>query len=212
MDVSDDISYSVHDLEDSIVYRAVKLSTLRDPGHVREVVAHVRQWYGAGEDDALIAALGRLQELQWWAEDYDGSRRSLAALKDMTSQIIGRFAQAIYDATSAEYGPGPLTRHKASLVVPQDTLDEILILKGVAVHFLMAPRELSPTYKKQRRVLKELVAAIAERGETAMEPQFAADYREASGDAERLRVAVDQVASLTDTSAYNWHHKYCASP
>ncbi|MFV0634291.1 hypothetical protein, partial [Demequina sp.] len=27
----------------------------------------------------------------------------------------------------------------------------------------------------------------------------------------RLRVAIDQVASLTDTSAYNWHHRYVTS-
>ncbi|GMA34163.1 hypothetical protein GCM10025876_03670 [Demequina litorisediminis] len=51
--------------------------------------------------------------------------------------------------------------------------------------------------------------ALADRGPEALEPQFAADYREAADDAARLRVAVDQVASLTDTSAYNWHHKYC---
>ncbi|MFW7415712.1 deoxyguanosinetriphosphate triphosphohydrolase [Demequina sp. SO4-18] len=211
MDLADDISYSVHDVEDAIVYRAVKLSTLRDPGQARAVMAHVREWYGSGEDEPLVAALGRLQAFQWWAEDYDGSRRSLAALKDMTSQIIGRFAHSIIQATRERYGPGALTRHRASLVVPQDTLDEILVLKGIAVHFLMAPREMSPMYAKQRRVLKELVGAVADRGENAMEPQFAADYREASGDGERLRVALDQVASLTDTSAYNWHHKYCES-
>ncbi|WP_297081350.1 deoxyguanosinetriphosphate triphosphohydrolase [uncultured Demequina sp.] len=210
MDVADDISYSVHDVEDSIVYRAVKLSVLRDPGQARAVVEHAREWYGgATDDDALLAALERLRTFQWWAEDYDGTRESLAALKDMTSQLIGRFAQGIFDATRAQHGDGPLTRHHASLVVPQDTLDEIMILKGIAVHFLMAPRETSPTYGKQRRVLRELVAALADRGADAMEPQFAVDYRAASGDAERLRVAVDQVASLTDTSAYNWHHKYC---
>ena len=212
MDVADDISYSVHDLEDSIVYRAVKMSVLRDPGRAHEVVEHARQWYGPDTDEAaLLAALERLRTFRWWAEDYDGTRESLAALKDMTSQIIGRFAQAIIDATRAEHGDGPLTRHHASLVVPQDTRDEILVLKGVAVHFLMAPRETSPTYGKQRRVLRELVAALADRGAEAMEPQFAVDYGEAAGDAERLRVAIDQVASLTDTSAYNWHHRYVVS-
>ncbi|MFV0633326.1 deoxyguanosinetriphosphate triphosphohydrolase [Demequina sp.] len=212
MDVADDISYSVHDLEDSIVYRAVSPGVLRDPGQARAVVEHARQWYGrATEEDALLAALERLQTFQWWSDSYDGTRQSLAALKDMTSQIIGRFAQAIIVATRAEHGDGPLTRHHAGLVVPQDTRDEILILKGVAVHFLMAPRETSPTYAKQRKVLRELVGALADRGAPAMEPQFAADYLEASTDAERLRVAIDQVASLTDTSAYNWHHRYVTS-
>ncbi|WP_234988011.1 deoxyguanosinetriphosphate triphosphohydrolase [Demequina sp. NBRC 110056] len=212
MDVADDISYSVHDLEDSVVYRAVSMSVLRDPGQARAVVEHARQWYGdAIEEEALLGALERLQAFRWWAEAYDGTRESLAALKDMTSQLIGRFAQAIIVATRAEHGDGPLTRHHAGLVVPQETRDEIMILKGVAVHFLMAPRETSPTYGKQRKVLRELVGALAERGAEAMEPQFAVDYVDASTDADRLRVAIDQVASLTDTSAYNWHHRYVAS-
>ncbi|WP_082093456.1 deoxyguanosinetriphosphate triphosphohydrolase [Demequina sediminicola] len=209
MDLADDVSYSVHDVEDSVVYRQVSLSVLRDPGHAREIVDHAREWYGRGDQEALLAALERLRQFRWWADEFDGSRPALAALKDMTSQLIGRFASATIAATQAEYGKGPHTRHNATLVVPQDTLDEILILKGIAVHFLMAPRETSPTYTKQRRVLRELVKALAERGADVMEPQFAADYRDASGDDERLRVAVDQVASLTDTSAYNWHHKYC---
>ena len=34
-----------------------------------------------------------------------------------------------------------------------------------------------------------------------LEPVFAADYAEASSDADRLRVVADQVASLTDNSA-----------
>jgi dGTPase len=37
-----------------------------------------------------------------------------------------------------------------------------------------------------------------------MEPEFAADWAQAPDDATRLRVVVDQVASLTDTSARAW--------
>ncbi len=36
---------------------------------------------------------------------------------------------------------------------------------------------------------------------SALENVFLDDWREAGGDGERLRVAIDQVASLTDTSA-----------
>ena len=35
---------------------------------------------------------------------------------------------------------------------------------------------------------------------------FAHDWREADDDAARRRVVLDQVASLTDSTAIEWHH------
>ena len=212
MDLADDISYSVHDVEDSVVHNTVSLSVLRDPGQAQVVAAHARQWYGRGDEAALVAALERLRAQPTWMDEYDGTHRALASLKDMTSQLIGRLCGAVTEATLAAYGDGPFTRHHAQLVVPEHAANEILILKGIAVHFLMAPREKKPEYARQREKLAALVVALAERGADALEPHFAASYREAGDDAQRLRVAVDQVASLTDKTAYDWHHKYCEEP
>ena len=119
---------------------------------------------------------------------------------------------SIADATRAEYGEGPFTRHAARLVIPEETAAEILLLKGVAVHFLMAPRERRPAYKAQRERLIDLVAALSDRGPDALEQHFAVSWQDAADDAGRLRVAVDQVASLTDKSAYDWHHKFVVRP
>lgn len=208
MDLADDISYSVHDVEDSVVHNAVALNVLRDEGQARAVAQHVREWYGRGDEPALLAALERLRGQDWWMDQYDGSFRALASLKDMTSQLIGRLCDAVSEATRVQYGDGPLTRHHASLVIPAETADEILILKGIAVHFLMAPREKRPAYRDQRERLAALVQALAERGADALEPHFAAMYNDAADDAARKRVAVDQVASLTDKSAHDWHHRF----
>jgi dGTPase len=49
------------------------------------------------------------------------------------------------------------------------------------------------------------VAALLARGEDGLEPSLRGDWREAADDAARLRVVVDQVASLTDVSALSWH-------
>jgi dGTPase len=130
----------------------------------------------------------------------------------MASQLIGHLVQSIAVATRAEYGDGPFTRHAAHLVIPGDTAAEILLLKGVAVHFLMAPRELKPSYKAQRERLVELVGALAKRGPDALETHFVGFWNDARDDAGRLRIAVDQVASLTDKSAYDWHHRYVVKP
>ncbi|MFH5823477.1 deoxyguanosinetriphosphate triphosphohydrolase [Georgenia sp. AZ-5] len=206
MDLSDDIAYSVHDVEDAIVGGRVELARLRAAGEQERVVGQVREWYDPPvSDDELGAAIERLVALPIWVPSYDGSRRDLAALKDMTSQLIGRFCGAAEDATRERYGAGRLTRYAADLVVPDGTLAEIVVLKGVAALYVMAPRESEPLYLSQRTVLFDLVDVLMETGARHLEPPFAADFREAGDDGTRLRVVVDQVASLTDTSAHHWH-------
>jgi len=155
--------------------------------------------------------MDRLARVDPWPVGYDGSRRALAALKDLTSQLIGRFCGAVITATRDRFGPGALTRYAADLVVPAETLAEISVLKGVAVAFVMGPREGEPLYRQQREVLADLVAHLRDRGPDALEPVFAADFAAAPDDAARLRVVVDQVASLTDVSAAEWHARIGAA-
>jgi dGTPase len=129
----------------------------------------------------------------------------------MTSQLIGRLCDGVVEATQLRYGDGPLTRHGADLVITPEAEAEMLILKGIAVHFLMAPRERRGGYRQQRERLAALVLALEARGADAMEPHFAEFYEAASSDAARKRVAVDQVASLTDKSAHDWFHRFVAA-
>lgn len=206
MDLADDISYSVHDVEDAVVGARFDLSALQHDDERARVVEAVQAWYGDEIDaDGLYAAMDRLVRAELWRPGFDGSRAALAVLKDATSQLIGRFAKAAQRATRAEYGPGPLTRYAANLVVPAKTVAEILVLKGLAVAYVMAPRELEPLYARQREMLSDLVKVLSDRAPIALEPPFAADWATAEDDAARLRVVVDQVASLTDVSAAVWH-------
>ncbi|ACQ80042.1 deoxyguanosinetriphosphate triphosphohydrolase [Beutenbergia cavernae DSM 12333] len=213
MDLADDISYSVHDVEDAIVGGRVDPARLRSPHEQDRIVAQARDWYDPEvSDDELHTALTTLLGAPFWVDAYDGSRRSLAAIKDMTSQLIGRFAGAAVDATREAYGWGRLTRYSASLQVPGATTAEIAVLKGVAALYVMAPREHEPLYTYQRRVLTDLVEVLLERAELALEEHFLVDYRRADDDAGRLRVVVDQVSSLTDVSAMAWHARLCRPP
>ena len=213
MDLADDISYSVHDVEDAVVGGRLELDVLeRDEERIR-VVDAVHAWYGRAVDsDGLQLAMERLVATRLWGPAFDGSRGALAGLKDATSQLIGRFAGAAEAATRERYGPGPLTRYAASLVVPHHTLAEILVLKGLAVTYVMAPREHEPLYLRQREMLSDLVHVIADRSPIALEPPFAADWADAADDGARLRVVVDQVASLTDVSAAEWHGRLVPPP
>jgi len=176
-------------------------------GLVAELVEGARAEMAVVEEHggAVEAALLRLQALPEWVEGFDGSRRALAALKTMTSGLIGRFARAADEATRARYGDGPLTRHAADLVVPEDTLAEVVALKAVAAHYVMSADERLPVYAQQQELLAELVDALLMAGGQVMQPPYAADLADAADDDAALRVVVDQVAALTDTSAVVWH-------
>jgi dGTPase len=206
MDLADDISYSVHDVEDAVVGGRFDLSVLQQDDERARVVDAVQAWYGdeIGADE-VEDAMDRLVAARLWRLGFDGSRQALAMLKDATSQLIGRFAKAAQRATRERYGPGPLTRYNAELVVPEQTRSEILVLKGLAVAYVMAPREMEPLYAQQRDMLTDLVRVFGERAPLALEPVFAADWSAADDDAARLRVVIDQVASLTDVSAAVHH-------
>jgi dGTPase len=209
MDFADDVAYCVHDVEDAIVAgRLVVGAWLNDPGERRTIAALTRDWYwpGAAEDE-ILAVLDRLTALPYWVREYDGSRRTLAALKDMTSQLIGRFCDAAEASTHAAYGSGPLTRFAADLVVGDGTRHEIAVLKGLAAVYVMTARDREPVYVEQREILHELVEALIKRVPDELEAAFASDWETAADDPARLRVIVDQVASLTDVSAIEWHSR-----
>ncbi len=205
MDLADDISYSVHDVEDSVVTTGTGLDMLADPGRRRELLEQAHTWMGDFDEDEFGQALERLQRFEWWSASFDGTHRSLAAIKDMTSQLIGRLATSAIGATRQEFGTGALTRHHARLVVPPETKAEIRVLKAIAVHLLMAPRESSPMYVEQRSMLTQLVDEISAGGAAVLEPWLLEFYERAEDDDARRRVAIDQVASLTDASARVWH-------
>ncbi|WP_448629182.1 deoxyguanosinetriphosphate triphosphohydrolase [Cellulomonas soli] len=213
MDLADDISYSVHDVEDAVVGGRFDLAVLGQSEERDRVVEAVQTWYGgAVPAEGLQDAMDRLVAAQLWRPGFDGSRGALAMLKDATSQLIGRFAKAAQLATRERYGPGPLTRYAADLIVPLETLAEILVLKGLAVAYVMAPRELEPLYHRQREVLADLVQVLSDRAPAALEPPFAADWAAAADDAARLRVVIDQVASMTDVSAAATHAQLVRPP
>ncbi len=62
---------------------------------------------------------------------------------------------------------------------------------------------------RQREVVGGLVVALQRLGPSALEVPFRADFAAAVDDSGRLRVVVDQVASLTDASAETWHARLC---
>ena len=204
MDWSDDVAYSVHDLEDSLVSGQVKLDQLSND--LPKLFTVAKQMYLADITEAeMQIALSSLQKLSCWPRYYDGTHRSLARLKDLASQLIGRFAQAAEVATQEKYGDGDLTRYSANLVVPRAQRVEVALLKSMAGHYVINADDSQIRYAEQQKLLTELVEAILESAPATLEGFFLQDWQQAQTDQQRLRVVIDQVASLTDPGAVALH-------
>lgn len=209
MDWSDDCAYSVHDLEDAIFVGEIKVENFeRDFDTLHK---EMQSGYGStATAQEAGAALARLQELSCWPRYYDGSHRSLARLKDSTSQLIGRFVLAAELETRKVHGDGPLLRYGADLVIPRDQLVEVDFLKAVAGHYLISAAASQDRYAKQQILIKELVEMLHTHATSELDSIFTKDWERAESDIERMRIIIDQVASLTDPGAYALHARLSA--
>ncbi|KUO22208.1 deoxyguanosinetriphosphate triphosphohydrolase [Streptomyces dysideae] len=214
MDWSDDVAYSVHDVEDGLHAGHIDPNCLHAEPERQSVFAAALGRYVPEDTDPaeLSAALDRLLAQEWWPHGYDGTAVAQARLKDATSQLIGRFCLAAEGATRAAYGTGRLTRYGAELVVPHETRLECAVLKAVADRYVMQRAEQERLRADQRIVVAELAEALTARAPDGLDPQFRALFDRAADDRARKRVLVDQIASLTDASARSLHARLRETP
>jgi dGTPase len=201
MDWSDDVAYCVHDVEDAIASGRVDPAALRSTD-VQDVVASLaHEWYAPDLDPgALTAALGEVLDSGWVPARHTGTRADLAALKDMTSRLIGHFVLTVELATRERYGDGVLSRYSADLVVPDRVRAQAAALKAVAAHFVMLSEERRSVMDTEREVLTTLVERYTA-DPSLLDPVHREAYDAAPDDASARRAVVDQVASLSDARA-----------
>ena len=211
MDWADDVAYSVHDLEDGLHSGLITLARLADPAE-RDAIARLAadHYLAPGQASAagLRAVLDELLELDCWPASYDGGPAAQAALKNLTSELIGRFCRAAQQATRPDGAP-PLTRYAASLAVPDRARLECALLKAVTELYVMSRAGAAQVQAREREIIAELAAAVLAGAPGTLDPMFAPSFAAAESDPARLRVVVDQIASLTDVSAAAWHARLC---
>jgi dGTPase len=216
MDWADDVAYSVHDVEDGLHAGLVTLKDLRDHSERAVVAQTALAAYCPASWDVSRAELesvfAEFIELPCWQFGFDGGPSSLAAAKNLTSELVGRFCQAAENATLAAAGePGPvlsLSRYDADLIVPRRQLLECALLKAVAAHYVMTREGVAAQQARERELIAELAVAIERGAPATLDLVFRPSWDAADGDDEaRRRVVIDQVASLTDTSAMVWHRR-----
>jgi dGTPase len=205
MDWADDVAYSVHDLEDGLHTGLIRFAVLAaERAEVARVAADQYCDADVAELDEVLDSLITLP----WPRDVDGTERSLAALKRFTGELHGRLCVTVQEATLAAHGPG-LTRYAADLVVPRRQRLECALLKAITAQYVMRRAGAAQAQALERELLTELVFAVEKGAPATLDPLLRAAWDAAASDAAKRRVVIDQVASLTDTSALAWHHRLC---
>ncbi|MCG7290011.1 MULTISPECIES: deoxyguanosinetriphosphate triphosphohydrolase [unclassified Corynebacterium] len=200
MDFSDDIAYSVHDVEDGIVSGRVSLRVLWDFVELAALADKGAAAFG-GDADSLVDAADRLRSLPAIASaaEFDYSLSAWTGLKALTSQLVGRYVGAVTRATREENEGVTLGRQHGRLVVPPDVEAEVRLLKTVAVLYVMDQPSHQARQDRQRDRIYRVHEYLRAGAPGTLDTMFQAWFNAAETDLERERVIVDQIASMTES-------------
>ena len=201
MDIADDIAYSVHDIEDAIYGQHFSPLALDSEPEFKEVVKLAATEYATEiDEDNLNKALNSLIKQSWWVKSFTATQVDMAALKNMTSHLIGKFTEEIEQATKAGNKAENFTRYNANLIVPLETKAQIAVLKAVVNLFVMQRKGAAENYAKEQELILNIVEGL-QNNPQKLDPQFKHQFDNAGSSKEAKRAVIDQVASLTDSSA-----------
>lgn len=198
MDWSDDIAYSVHDVEDGIVSGRIDLAVLWDLVELAALAEKGARAFG-GEPEALVDAADRLRQLAVVraASEYDASLSSSVALKAMTSELVGRYVGITIASTLA--GNDHIGRQHGDLIVPEAASNEVKLLKTIAVLYVMDDPGHLARQDRQRERICRVYDYLMLGAPGTLDPMFQSWFALADSDAARQRVVIDQIASMTET-------------
>ncbi|MCS3782064.1 deoxyguanosinetriphosphate triphosphohydrolase [Tsukamurella ocularis] len=201
MDWSDDVAYSVHDVEDGVLSGRLDLRALSSLAEVRSLSGFGASSFRGVEAAELEEAGARLAsfEVVAAAAKYDGGLTSSVALKRMTSELVGRFASAAIDATRAATGNEPVCRYEADVEVPPSVRAEVILLKTMALQYIYSNQMHLAIQQGQRDRILRVADYLMGASPSNIDPLYSPAYLAADSDAVRLRVVVDQIASMTET-------------
>lgn len=201
MDFADDIAYSVHDVEDGIISGRITLKVLWDLVELAALADKGAAAFG-GTADSLADAASRLRSLPSIsnAADFNYSLSAWAQLKQLTSELVGRYIGAVTQATLAVAGSRPrMGRMHGGLVIPADIEAEVRLLKTIAVLYVMdLPAHLARQDRQRERIYRVYDYLVAGAPGT-LDTMFQQWWVAAESDRERERVIVDQIASMTES-------------
>jgi dGTPase len=210
MDGADDITYSVHDVED--FYRAgrVPLHLLADRRYDKERRGFFEKVFARHPDKkgiwadrkSLEEAFNEVMIGLFPLEGvYTGEWTERAALRGFTSELIGRYVSA----TTVEMKDG-----NPRLLIDQDRELEVAMLKEITWIYVIEAPELASQQEGEREVIANLFniywdAAQGKRAQHLFPPYYRQALLDSANDQERKRVVVDLIAGMTEEQAVAMH-------
>lgn len=210
MDWSDDVAYSVHDLED--FHRCNALPWQRVFGEKERIIEHAaganasnkeRQKFAAAYDrlkDGLDGAYSALL-----GDSYEGTRLQREQLRRMTSQLIDKYIRAI--------SINPDRSATKTVLFNEDAATEVLILKQITRDYIIGSPTLAAQQHGQKRIITDLFNALWEGHDRELGyPLFLPirlRYLAEVPNTSRARFVADCIASLSESEAVALHARLC---
>lgn len=231
MDWADDVTYSVHDVDD--FYRAglVPLDQLLMGTEERNrfIDAVVTRWEKdpqESDNKARLKVFDRasasefFDDLRFWAEAEDldfaftGSRKQSARLSYLASFLIRRYALGPEDGTSTKAVSIDPSPHPRIRIQPQ-LRAEVDLLKALMNHYVFHSPALVTQQFGERRVIKDLFEVYFEAAQPksknkGLVPHPFREYLEdvrTHDDLERARLVADLIGSMTEQQTLLLHQR-----
>jgi dGTPase len=200
MDWADDVTYSVHDLEDFFrasripVHLLARASESLEQNHFFDDVYRRR----SGDDDfpkrgVLEEAFGNILAIFWRIyEPYSGTKEHRSRLRHFTSQLIHRYVNGVQINT--------LTR---SIEINPEYEKEVTILKELTWTYVIEAPNQGLQREGQRSVIRRLFEVYSDaisspKTWTIFPPYYREELQAANTNAERKRSVIDLIAGMTE--------------
>lgn len=191
MDWADEIAYSVHDLEDGMKAGMISSHRLKNDWKTRADMG----------DEQLNWVIEQVQSV----ENQPNERARKAARKSLTSSLIHAFVTAAERQTIPEDPAQPVStaRYRYRLAIDALQKARCITLKDIMFRLIVEDARVATLENKAERIIRGLFEVFSSlRPATAfLFPEDFRDMWEEADDRDKIRIACDYIAGMTDAYA-----------
>ncbi|MFG0457306.1 anti-phage deoxyguanosine triphosphatase [Shewanella mangrovisoli] len=184
MELADDISYGVHDLEDGIALRLINESMWYN-----DVVDKIVKY----SSNDIVKNIGFYTEKLFSVSNKDR--------KHAISKLIGHFISSVYISENNNFTT-PLLRYQASL--PEDSKAVLKVLKKFVMKRVIKTPEVQVLEFKGQQIVLRLFEVLKENPKRLLPSTTLQQYERAEN---KERVLCDYISGMTDNYATKLYHK-----